>query len=129
MTSGPACCPGGLGAPISRSTAEETGLATESRSRPRSSADTRAFAIEAQLRSVRVRRHRRSRAVTADSESPLEGPCRGRTRQYREAWVLDVVPSPADATDRTIDGACITFADLTSDAASAMSGATRTIGS
>ena len=26
MTSGPACCPGGLGAPISRSTAEELAL-------------------------------------------------------------------------------------------------------
>ena len=106
-----------------------TRWATESRGRPRSPADTRALAIEAELRSVRVRCHRRSRAVTADGQSSLEGPRWGRTRQHREAWVLDVVPSSADATDRSVDGAGVAFADLRLDAASAMSGATRTMGS
>lgn len=106
-----------------------TRWATESRRRPRAPADTRALAIEAELRSVRVRCHRRSRAVTADGQSSLEGPRWGRTRQHREAWVLDVVSRSADATDRTVDGAGVAFADLRLDAASAMSGATRTMGS
>ena len=106
-----------------------TRRAAEGRGRPRSPADTRALAIEAELRSVRVRCHRRSRAVTADGQSSLEGPRWGRTRQHREAWVLDVVPSSAEATDRTVDGAGVAFAGLRLDAASAMSGATRTMGS
>ena len=104
-----------------------TRRATESRGRPRSPADTRALAIEAELRSMRVRCHRRSRTVTADGESPFEGPRRGRTRQHREARVLDVVPSSSNPTDRTVDGARVTFAGLTLDAASAMSGVTRTM--
>ena len=119
VANGPACCPGGLGAPISRPTAEElAGLL-------KAVADPARLQILALLRS----KPNCEACVCDVTDVSLSQPTVshhlkvlvGRTRQHREARTGRGTEF-CRPTDRTVDGARVTFADLTLDAASAMSG-------